>query len=141
MIFARWLKFSVVGGLGLTIQLAALWVMTRAGMPVAIATALAVELAILHNFVWHEAWTWKGGELGTRWNRLLRFHAATGVISIVSNVALTLVFKAWMPLLIANVAAVGATAILNFLAADLWVFRAMRITRVSAAPGAVARTE
>lgn len=127
MLFRRWIKFSAVGAGGLAVQLAMLWALTRphAAIPIWFATALAVEAAVLHNFVWHEAWTWRGGDQSRRWNRLLRFHAATGAISIVSNTVLTLLFKSWLPipLLAANVLAVGATAMLNFLVADLWVFR------------------
>jgi len=121
---ARWVKFSVVGGMGLAIQLAALWALARAGLPVALATALAVETAVLHNFAWHEGWTWRSLQHPSqRWSRLWRFHAATGAISIAANVGLTLLFKAWMPLLVANLAAVAATAILNFVVAEFWVFR------------------
>lgn len=119
----RWLKFSAVGGAGFAIQLAALWALARAGLPVAIATALAVETAVLHNFVWHEVWTWRGVDASRRWSRLWRFHAATGAISIAANVALTLIFRAWFPLLAANAMAVGVTGLLNFVAADRWVFR------------------
>jgi putative flippase GtrA len=123
----RGLKFSAVGAAGLAVQLAMLWALTRGSFPVWLATALAVETAVLHNFVWHEVWTWpasRGGVQSTRLGRLWRFHAATGVISIVFNTVLTVLFKSWLPipLLVANVMAVAATAILNFLAADLWVF-------------------
>lgn len=125
LVIRRWMKFSTVGTAGLAVQLAMLWLLTRGPMPVWLATALAVETAVLHNFMWHEAWTWRGGDHARRWHRLFRFHAATGVISIVSNTVLTVLFKKWfpIPLLAANVLAVGATAIFNFIAADLWVFR------------------
>jgi|HubBroStandDraft_6_1064221.scaffolds.fasta_scaffold969232_2 putative flippase GtrA len=128
-IFHRWVKFSVVGGAGLGIQLAVLWACTRwTGISPAIATVIAVEAALLHNFVWHEAWTWKGVATSGRWTRLWRFHAATGSISIVSNVVFTMAFKNWLaiPLLAANVMAVGVTAILNFAVAEVWVFQARK---------------
>jgi len=124
-VILRWLKFSAVGAAGLAVQLATLWILTRGAMPVWLATALAVETAVLHNFVWHEAWTWRGLARSARGSRLLRFHAATGVLSIVSNTLLTVGFKHWLPvpLLVANVLAVATTAILNFLIADSWIFR------------------
>jgi putative flippase GtrA len=120
-------KFSVVGGAGLAVQLAVLWVSTRlAGISPAVAIVIAVEAALLHNFVWHEVWTWRGISGAGRWTRLWRFHAATGSISIVSNVVLTAAFKNSLaiPLLAANVMAVGVTAILNFAVAEAWVFQA-----------------
>jgi putative flippase GtrA len=129
-IFRRWLKFSVVGGAGLAVQLVVLWASTRwAGISPAIAIAIAVEAALLHNFVWHEVWTWRGVPSSSRrWTRLWRFHAATGSISIVSNVVFTTAFKNSLaiPLLAANVMAVAVTAILNFAVAEVWVFQARK---------------
>jgi putative flippase GtrA len=128
--FQRWLKFSVVGTAGLAVQLVALWLLTRAAaIPVVIATMIAVETALLHNFIWHELWTWRSMERSGRWARLLRFHAATGIVSLASNVILTVLIRNWfgVPLLVANVIAVGITAILNFVVADRWVFRPTRL--------------
>lgn len=130
MTFQRWLKFSVVGTAGLAVQLVALWLLTRAAaIPVVIATMIAVETALLHNFIWHELWTWRSMERSGRWARLLRFHAATGIVSLASNVILTVLIRNWfgVPLLVANVIAVGITAILNFVVADRWVFRTTRL--------------
>jgi len=135
-IFRRWLRFSVVGGAGLAVQLAVLWVCTRlAGISPVVATAMAVEAALLHNFVWHEAWTWRGvyASGAGRWTRLWRFHVATGSISIVSNVVFTMWFKNTLavPLLAANVMAVAVTAILNFAVAELWVIQGRKGSRAS----------
>jgi putative flippase GtrA len=110
-----------------------LWASTRwAGISPAVATAIAVEAALLHNFVWHEVWTWRGVSGVSRWTRLWRFHAASGSISIVSNVIFTMAFKNSLaiPLLAANVMAVGVTAILNFAVAEVWVFQGRKDLRV-----------
>jgi putative flippase GtrA len=128
----RWLKFSIVGAGGLAVQLAVLWACTRlAGISPVLATVLAVEAALLHNFVWHEVWTWRGGAQSARWFRFWRFHAATGSISILSNVIFTILFKNQfaIPLLVANVMAVAVTGIVNFLAADLWVFSQKELSK------------
>jgi putative flippase GtrA len=121
----RWIKFATVGGAGLAVQLAMLWALTKGTIPIWLATAIAVETAVLHNFVWHEVWTWRGHDRSLRLKRLWRFHLATGAISIVSNTVLTVAFKHWLPipLLAANVLAVATTAILNFVVADRWVFK------------------
>ena len=56
----RWLAFNAVGTMGVAVQLVALAALTEmAGLDYRIATVLAVETAILHNFVWHERWTWR----------------------------------------------------------------------------------
>ena len=59
VLLRRWLAFNGVGAIGVAVQLAVLAVLVRgAGLHTLIATAIAVEAAILHNFLWHERWTW-----------------------------------------------------------------------------------
>ena len=53
------LRFYTVGAAGIVVQLAVFTAFTRGlNAPYLLATAIAVELAILHNFYWHERWTW-----------------------------------------------------------------------------------
>lgn len=122
----RWWRFNLVGIGGFALQLGMLWVLARLfGVHYLIATALAVEIAVLHNFAWHEAWTWRNLEAEGRWRRLLRFNLANGFVSIASNVLFTLLLMQWirLPLLVANAAAVIMMALLNFALAESWVFR------------------
>jgi len=126
----RWWRFNAVGLAGFTLQLGALWLFARVwGIQYLLATAMAVELALLHNFVWHEAWTWKGLAVEGRWSRLARFHLANGFVSIASNVLFTwlLIDCFGMPLLISNTVAVAVTALLNFALAAAWVFRSTEV--------------
>jgi putative flippase GtrA len=92
------------------------------------ATFLAVETAVLHNFAWHEHWTWAertrlttGGVIG----RLVRFHLANGLISIAGNLILMWVFVSQLRLhyFLANLIAIGTCSIMNFFASDRLVFR------------------
>lgn len=124
----RWLKFNLVGAVGVGVQLAALALFQKGlGLHYLWATALAVETAVLHNFFWHVRWTWKerGGEAGSLAARLLRFHLGNGVISIVANVLLMRWLKGslGLPLLWANAISIAITAVANFVASELWVFR------------------
>ena len=49
----RWLKFNGVGALGIVAQLGVLALLTGVfHVQYLIATAIAVESAVLHNFVW-----------------------------------------------------------------------------------------
>ena len=126
--FRVWLKFNTVGLLGMGFQLVALAVLKGGlGFNYLAATLIAVESAVLHNFIWHERWTWwertrrnASGVLG----RLFRFHMANGLISIAGNLALMwlLVSRLHVHYLVANVTAIAACAILNFLASDRLVF-------------------
>ena len=132
-------RFAIVGCLGFVLQLLTLWALTSLGSwPWLPATAAAVEIAVLHNFVWHERWTWahrrfegfgeftgfRGFEGLSRFARLLRFNVATGLISILGNLALMaiLVGVLRLPAVIANAIAVGVLSVVNFIVADRWVF-------------------
>ncbi|MGA2040485.1 MAG: GtrA family protein [Bryobacteraceae bacterium] len=125
----RWLKFNAVGVMGVAVQLAAL-ALLKSGLHVnyLLATAMAVELALLHNFVWHERWTWRDRGVesrGRRAGRLVRFHLANGLLSLAVNLMLMriLVGRMHWPYLPANVAAIAVGSVVNFFLGDLLVFR------------------
>ena len=98
------------------------------GLEPAVATALAVEMAVLHNFTWHERFTWKDRS-SVHWmevaGRLLRFNLTTGMISLLGTTAIVkyLVSAHHLPVLIANLFAIPCCSMLNFLASDLFVFK------------------
>jgi putative flippase GtrA len=118
-------RFNVVGVIGFAVQVTTLTLLVGAGLPVLMATCLAVEAALLHNFVWHECWTWPDGVPTTRGARLARFHVTNGLISMVGNGMLTTTLvHAGMPLLPATLVAVVSCALVNFAAANAWVFSA-----------------
>ena len=53
------MKFHLVGAIGIGAQLIFLFFFkTELHMNYLLATALAVECAVLHNFLWHEHYTW-----------------------------------------------------------------------------------
>jgi putative flippase GtrA len=117
--------FIIVGAGGFTVQIAMLAWLVSQGWPLAVATAVAVESAVLHNFGWHERWTWRDrAPDSSRITRLARFHAAAGMVSLVSNVVLTWVLATLfhLPAVVANALAVGAASVANYVAADRWVF-------------------
>ena len=122
----RWLTFNAVGLIGASLQLGILAFLThQLRLPVAWATPLAVEAAILHNFAWHRRVTWGGavahGETG---RRLLQFHALNGVVSLVGNAAITMALTGdGMHVLLANVVAILICATVNFVLGDRIVFR------------------
>lgn len=132
----RLLKFNAVGVAGMAVQLIVLAILVSGlRMNTLAATVLAVETAILHNFVWHEKFTWRDRPAAGRLGRLLRFNFTTGALSILSNVVLMglLVSRFKLPYLPANVMAIVATSLLNYLVADRFVFQAGDIPPESAA--------
>lgn len=131
LLFYRWLKFSAVGWLGVGVQLSTLTLLAgHFGVHYLVATALAVETAILHNFFWHERWTWGDRELRgapRRFQRLLRFNLTSGSVSILGNVVFMSVFVGQFGLhyLVGNLASIASCAILNFMISDRLVFLAL----------------
>lgn len=114
------------GGFLLQVVLVVLFV-ERLGWPLAAGTAAAVEAAILHNWAWHEAWTWRGrGGRGGRLRRLAAFHAANGAISLAGSVICgeLLARVTGLPLEARAALAVALTGGINFLAADRLIFAA-----------------
>jgi len=122
----RFWRFNAVGVLGFAVQLGLLALLVRADVHYLVATAIAVEAAILHNFAWHERWTWadRSGERPSRLAQLARFHVVNGGVSLAGNLALMpiLVRTAGLPIIAANVVAVLACAVVNFYGADRLVF-------------------
>ena len=125
----RWLAFNAVGTMGVAVQLAVLLSLTEAlGLNYLVATVLAVESAILHNFVWHEHWTWRdrGPGIHGRWTRLAWFNLVTGALSISGNLVLTALYVNTLGVhyAIANLMAVATCSLLTFVASDRFVFGA-----------------
>jgi dolichol-phosphate mannosyltransferase len=125
----HWLKFNVIGVLGFGLQSGALFALTHSAYPInyLAATAIAVELAVLNNFVWHQRWTWNDRPSATRretLRRLAKFNITTGVVSITGNLAFMslLVGRMRLPIVGANVITVVICSLLSFILADRIAF-------------------
>ena len=125
----HWIKFNVVGVIGFVLQSVALFVLTRAapGFSYLAATAVAVELAVLNNFVWHQRWTWSDRPSASRsetLRRLVKFNLTTGLVSLAGNLLLMslLVGRLGLPVTPANAGSVVACSLVNFFLADRIAF-------------------
>ena len=122
---ARPLAFAAVASGGFLIQMAIVAMLTRTtSIPAEAATAIGVELAILHNFLWHERWTWRDRIAAERPRRFLDYQLATGCISLAGNIFVVgIAVRAYaVDPTAANVLAVAMMSVANYLAADRWVF-------------------
>jgi putative flippase GtrA len=126
----RWCKFNFVGGIGIAVQFAALFFLKSVlNFDYMLATGIAVEAAVVHNFVWHEQFTWSD-RVQPSWQtslpRLLRFNFTTGAVSILGNLALmkVMVGQGQMNYLLANGIAIALCSVANFLVSEQWVFEA-----------------
>lgn len=122
----RWLRFNLVGAMGMVLQLTTLAALNHiAPGHYLIVSAVAVELAVLHNFVWHIHYTWSDRRHHTPLlAQLLRFHLSNGLISLLGNLALMrlLVHTAHLPVLVANIIAILCCSIANFALSHTWAF-------------------
>ena len=131
----RWLKFNAVGAIGICVQLGVL-VLLRSGLGLnyLLATGLAVEAAVLHNFLGHERFTWADRPAAHRLERLLKFNLATGAFSIVGNMLFTkLLVDVGFNYLPANAMSIALCSIINFFLNDRLVFvveRAQVVRRI-----------
>ena len=125
--FRVWLKFNAVGAGGIVVQLAALTLM-KSGLRLnyLAATALAVEAAVIHNYFWHEQFTWADRASGSTWARFAKFNLTTGLFSVVGNLLLMklLVGEAHLNYFVANILTIATCSIVNFLVSDRFVFEA-----------------
>ncbi len=128
LIFARWLRFNLVGGVGIGVQLALLFLLKSVfDLNYLAATGLAVEAAVVHNFLWHERYTWADcvqPSWRTSLPRLLRFNVTNGAVSIVGNLALMKIMVAFGHLnyMAANGIAITLCSVINFLVSNTYVF-------------------
>lgn len=133
----RWIKFNSVGAMGIVVQVVLLGAFAGpVGLHYLLATALAVEAAVLHNFVWHERWTWRDRSSldGRRaLGRLVRFNLTNGAFSILGNLIFmrVLVGSLGVHYLLANLITIAICSVLNFLVSDRFVFRVSTVSQMS----------
>jgi putative flippase GtrA len=127
-LFLRWMKFTAVGAIGVVVQLIALsafhcWLKQGS----LLATGLAVEIAVVHNFLWHERFTWADRPTARRtqsFGRLARFNLSNGAISLVGNLFLMTLLAGELKLnyIVSNGFAIVVCSLVNFLLGDRFVF-------------------
>jgi dolichol-phosphate mannosyltransferase len=119
-------KFLVVGASGLVVNNAALFTFYQVfRVPLVLASALAVVLAIVNNFVWNDRWTFQRHD-SAFWvaiRRFVRFGAAScGGLVLTTLTLWLLVNNLGFQYLVANVIAVGAGTASNFLLNTRWTY-------------------
>lgn len=123
----RWLRFNAVGAMGAALQLALLALLVHVvGMHYLWATALSVEAAILHNFLWHRRWTWadrRGASDGAA-AALARFNLTNGLVSISGNLlSAYLLTGLWrIDPVVANLVTIAVGSLANLFLSDRVVF-------------------
>jgi putative flippase GtrA len=123
--FIRWLKFNAVGAMGICLQLSVLALLRSGfGWNYLLSTAVAVEITVVHNFLWHERFTWADRITNTPLRRFAAFNFSNGAISLLGNIGLMklLVGAFGSNYFVANVVSIAACSLLNFAVGDRFVF-------------------
>jgi putative flippase GtrA len=130
----RFLRFNAVGALGIAVQVLTLWLLAGPlHVHYLVATVIAIEVSVLHNFSWHHRWTWArqaaGGPPSHVFFRCVAFHAGNGLVSMLGSLALMPLFvgQLGMHYVVANLLAVACTGLLNFLLGDRLIFRRSQV--------------
>ncbi len=103
------------------------------GIPLIPASMIAIELAIVHNFIWHRNWTWKkriADKPEPFFKQLLVYNTATGLVDILVNVSLLWILTTFFGVyyLIANVIGMIMGPVIKFWLNEKVIFRKQRKT-------------
>jgi dolichol-phosphate mannosyltransferase len=135
---ARFVRFALAGASGVVVDMGLLFLLSdpRAlGWPLTLGKVLAAEAAIVNNFVWNDAFTFKGLAPGSssKLGRLARFNAICAV-GLVWHVLLlhTMVHFAGINRYVANAAAIALVSLWNY---ALSLKLAWRAPAAQASPG------
>jgi uncharacterized protein YqeY/putative flippase GtrA len=123
---ARWvragqlLRFGIVGVLGTVVNVAILHVLhNELGWGFTRSSAIATELAIVHNYVWNELWTFHIRQLD--FGRLVRYQMSSLLAAVITVVVATVVKEIVDPRL-AQFIGIVAGAGLNYVVNVRWTW-------------------
>jgi putative flippase GtrA len=114
-------KYAVVGGSGAILNTAVLYVLYRwLHMPLVAASAVAVELAVVNNYLLNDRWTFAARSPSLR--RFAKFNASSlGGLAV--NVAfVSFLTHVGLHFLLANLAGIAAGLALNSTLSATWVW-------------------
>lgn len=114
----RTLKFAVVGGSGVAVNLGALASLRTLGIVHVMAAAVAIEVSVLWNFAWNDMWTFSDSRSGRFGGRLARYHGATAAGLLTQYAVSVLLYWTLLPSslpaqLVGIVAGFGANYLLS----------------------------
>ena len=111
----------VVGGSGAVLNTAVLYVLhRRLQMPLAAASALAAEVAVVSNYLLHDRWTFAGRAASIR--RFAKFNASSLGGLTVNVLSVWSLAHIGMPFLEANLIGIAAGFAVNFTLSSSWVW-------------------
>ncbi|MFC2089622.1 GtrA family protein [Bacteroidota bacterium] len=122
----EFIKFAVVGGSGVVINMGLLYFLTRyLSVRLEFASPIAIETSILTNFALNNFWTFKKRDARfSLWSRLLRYHLVTGLAGLVNYLVLLMLVRLLdMNEFLSNLIGIGAGMLINYFLNSLWTWR------------------
>ncbi|MBD3421767.1 MAG: hypothetical protein GF398_16760 [Chitinivibrionales bacterium] len=126
---ARFAKFLLVGGAGVIVNNAVLFLLTEIiGITYKISGLIAIETAIINNFVWNYTWTWsdrKAKTLPGKLHMLAKFNVSSGLVAFLVNYSLLRILTdiAGMYYLASNIIGILCGTAANYALSHFWTFR------------------
>lgn len=127
--FGRIIKFQVIAWIGTFVNLGSLWLLHGVfHIPLAIAGACAIEIAIIHNFTWHYFLTWRHRVDNTKKDflqRFLRYNLVTASIDALVNLGILYSLAHFLNVhyLFADILGMLPGPIFKFLSNEFIIFR------------------
>ncbi len=118
--FGRFLKFGVVGLTGVFVDMTIMYLMGSIGWGLTSSKLVAGEIAVVNNFIWNDAWTFRDASRSQkgwrkRMRRFLKFNIVCLLGLALSVGIINLVFNYVIPnRFVANFVAIGVTTMWNF---------------------------
>ncbi len=125
----RFIKFSIVGGGGVFVNMGILYALTEwVGMYYMVSALIAIEVSILTNFILNDIWTWGDRKhlTGSGFlKRMLKYNISAGIAAFLGNFSTLMVLTELVGLyyIISNLIGIGVGVLVNFVLNDLWTYR------------------
>lgn len=141
IITRRFLKFGTVGASGILVNQGVLYVMEKHVFHVSavlesgtdwlwlnVSLATAIFFATLNNFIWNRMWTWADRKQHDKpWPLQFGQYILACWLSIALQMLLTNLLAPHFYIYAANLVAIVATSVLNFILNDIWTFGRLKL--------------
>ena len=126
LLHPRILKFSIVGAIGVLVNMGTLYFLTEfVSILYIISSIIAIELSIIGNFLLNDIWTWNERKKKKFSRRFIQYHISAGITAFLANWLLLIFLTevAGIYYLISNLIGICVGMLSNFILNDLWTFR------------------
>jgi dolichol-phosphate mannosyltransferase len=122
----RFLRFCLVGGSGVVVNMGVLWALATRGVHYIAAGIAGTALAVTSNFLLNDAFTWrdrKSPSWGAKADRYWRYWVVAGASSVIQIGVLFLLTTIGIPYLVSNLIGIGTATAWNFRMNSGWTWK------------------